>query len=230
MQKSPPPSRAEKALDTSPPLRGVEDEPSQSQAPILHPAKRGGGAEPGDEVTVGEAEGGIDSKPSRSRRRAGTTERARKLRWVENSAEGALWSELKGRKLGGYHFTRQFPIGPYFADFCCRKQKLVVEIDGSQHADSADDRRDEFMRSRGFATLRFWNHDVLKHRTAVCDTILAALDGRLAENVSALDLRFIYAGGAGKTPTAGRGAGRQRKRGETGMRQAAMPHVPMDLA
>ncbi len=187
VKKPPPPSRAD-ARDTSPPLRGVEDKPSAKLAPILHPATRGGGAE------RSEAEGGSAPEPSRSRRKSGTTERARALRWVENSAEGQLWQELRSRQLGGYHFTRQLPIGPYFADFCCRKKKLIVEIDGSQHADSAyDRRRDAFMHSAGYSILRFWNHDVLKHRSSVCDTILAALDGRLAENVVAADLRFVLA-------------------------------------
>ncbi|MGN6469459.1 MAG: endonuclease domain-containing protein [Rhizobiaceae bacterium] len=144
----------------------------------------------------GETERGKESKKSRSRRKSGTTERARSLRWVENNAEGLLWQELRSRRLGGYHFTRQFPIGPYFADFCCRKQKLVVEIDGSQHADSSyDRRRDEFMRGQGFSVLRFWSHDVLKHRTSVCETILTALDGRLAEDVNSVDLRFVFAQG-----------------------------------
>ena len=187
MKKPPPPSRAD-ARDTSPPLRGVEDKPSPAAAPILHPAKRGGGAE------QSEAEGGNAASTSRSRRKPGATERARALRWVENEAEALLWFELKARKLGGFQFTRQLPIGPYFADFACRRQKLVVEIDGSQHADSQyDRRRDEFMRAQGYSVLRFWNTDVLKHRTSVCETILAALDGRLAENISAVDLRFVYA-------------------------------------
>lgn len=185
------------ALDTSSPLRGVEDTPRHAEAPILHPAKRGGGAE------RSEAEGGNPSKKSRSRRKPGTTERARELRWVENSAEGLLWLELKGRRLGGHQFVRQHPIGPYFADFCCRRAKLVVEIDGAQHADSAyDRRRDEFMRAKDYSILRFWNDGVLKHRTSVCETILAALDGRLAEDVAAFDLRFVYAGG-GCEQTAG---------------------------
>ncbi|RST84310.1 endonuclease domain-containing protein [Aquibium carbonis] len=131
---------------------------------------------------------------SRSRRKAGTTERARALRWVENSAEGTLWLELKNGRLGGFRFTRQFPIGPYFADFACRKQKLVVEVDGSQHAGSARDRRrDEHFHALGWSTLRVWNHDVLKHRTAICDTILAAPDGRLAKDVVATDFRFAHA-------------------------------------
>lgn len=125
------------------------------------------------------------------------------MRWVENSAEGLLWQELQNRKLGGYKFTRQHSIGPYFADFCCRKQKLVVEIDGSQHANSPyDRRRDEFMQSLGYSILRFWNTDVLKHRTSVCETVLVALAGQLAENVTAVDFRFVYASRA-KTAFAG---------------------------
>lgn len=185
-RKSPPPSRAG-ARDTSPPLRGGEDVP-RAEAPILHPTQWGGGAE------RSEAEGGIPERPSRSRRKPGTTERARTLRWVDNDAEGLLWLELKGGRLGGFRFTRQFPIGPFFADFACRKEKLVVEVDGSQHAGSDQDRRrDEYFQGLGWSTLRFWNHDVLKNRAAVCETILAALQGRLAENVVAPDLRFVYA-------------------------------------
>jgi len=173
----------------------VEDRPSSAAAPILPPTQWGGGAE------RSEAEGGNPPKKSRSRRKPGITERARTLRWVENSAEGSLWQELKGRRLGGHQFVRQHPIGPYFADFCCRKKKLVVELDGSQHADSSyDRRRDEFMRAKGYSILRFWSHDVLKQRGPICDTILAALDGRLAENVTAFDMRFVYAASDPLTP------------------------------
>jgi very-short-patch-repair endonuclease len=130
---------------------------------------------------------------TRSRRKPGTTRRARNLRQSGNQAEALLWLELKARKLGGYRFTRQFSIGPFFADFACRENWLVVEIDGHQHADSSyDRRRDEFMRAQGYSILRIWNHDVLKLRTSVCETILAALDGRLAENIAARDLRFVF--------------------------------------
>ena len=195
MKRSPPPSRAKRALDTSPPLRGVEDGTAQAAAPILHPAKRGGGAE------RSEAEGGKPAKQSRSRRSPGTTERARQLRWVENSAEGLLWQDLKGRRLGGHQFVRQHPIGPYFADFCCRKKKLVVELDGAQHADSAHDRRrDEFMRAHGYSVLRFLSHEALKQRTSICETILAALDSKLAGHVVASDMRFVPARPQGRPP------------------------------
>ena len=137
---------------------------------------------------------GEDRRETRSRRKPGTNARARDLRQRDNQAEALLWLELKRRQLGGYKFTRQFPIGPFFADFACRERWLVVEIDGSHHADSQyDRRRDEFMRRHGFSILRFWNTDVLKQRTSVCETILAALEGRLAENVVAPDLRFVAA-------------------------------------
>jgi very-short-patch-repair endonuclease len=130
---------------------------------------------------------------TRSRRKTGTTQRARNLRQGGNQAEASLWLELKARKLGGYRFTRQFSIGPFFADFACRENWLVVEIDGHQHADSSyDRRRDDLMRSHGYSILRVWNHDVLKHRTSVCETILAALDGRLAEDTAVSDLRFVF--------------------------------------
>jgi len=108
--------------------------------------------------------------------------------------EALLWIELKARRLGGHHFVRQFPMGPYIADFACRKARLIVEIDGSQHANSSYDiRRDEHFRSGGWSTLRFWNEDVRRRRTTVCETILAALDGRLAADVATPDLRFIHA-------------------------------------
>ena len=185
MNKALSPSRLR--LDTSPPLREGED---GSQAGRLS-SPPGTGGEVAPRSGDGLGEGG---DATRSRPRNGATTRARNLRQGGNQAEALLWRELKNRKLGGYRFTRQFPIGPYFADFCCRERWLVVEIDGSQHADSTyDRRRDEFMRAHGYSVLRFWNHDVLKHRTSVCETILAALEGLLAENVAAYDLRFVYA-------------------------------------
>ncbi len=107
--------------------------------------------------------------------------------------EALLWIELKAKRLNGYHFVRQFPIDPYIADFACRKVKLIVELDGSQHADSKYDlRRDAFLKTAGWSTLRFWNDDVIRHRTSVCETILAALEGRLTEDVAAFDLRFVF--------------------------------------
>lgn len=121
-----------------------------------------------------------------------TNSRARSLRHGDNIAEAMLWYELKASKLGGYKFVRQMPVGPYFADFASRSAKLVIELDGSQHAESHyDRRRDEFMREQGYSVLRIWSADVVKDVTSVCETILAALDGRLAEDTVASDLRFV---------------------------------------
>ncbi|PRD45145.1 hypothetical protein C5748_02680 [Phyllobacterium phragmitis] len=118
-------------------------------------------------------------------------ERARSLRKQDNDAEHKLWSELRGRRLNGYKFIRQFPIGPYYGDFVCRERKLVVEVDGSQHAESEyDRRRDAFMKHEGYAVIRFWNVDVLGKSNAVLETIVAALDGRLHEETVASDLIF----------------------------------------
>jgi very-short-patch-repair endonuclease len=106
-------------------------------------------------------------------------------------AEALLWNELKGSTLGGFKFVRQFPIGPYYVDFLCRKQSLIVEVDGSQHAGSAyDARRDQYMFERGYSVIRFWSSDVVRKRGEVCQTILAALEGKLSMGVSAVDLRF----------------------------------------
>jgi very-short-patch-repair endonuclease len=77
------------------------------------------------------------------------TNRARSLRQSDNDAEARLWSELRNRRLNGFKFVRQFPIGNYYADFACREANLVIELDGSHHAGSAyDRRRDEFMNWR----------------------------------------------------------------------------------
>ncbi|MFU0507128.1 endonuclease domain-containing protein [Pseudaminobacter sp. NGMCC 1.201702] len=127
-----------------------------------------------------------------------TTQRARQLRKADNDAESKLWAELRGRRLNGYKFNRQFPIGPYFADFACREAKLVVEVDGSQHADSERDRlRDDFMVSAGWSIVRLWNVDVFKAREQVLETILAAIEKRLSPEITAYELRYIHAGQRG---------------------------------
>ena len=88
-----------------------------------------------------------------------TTGLARRLRQSDNDAESVLWEELRARRLNDYKFVRQFPIGRYFADFACRERRLVVEVDGSQHADDLRDRhRDAFMVGEGWSILRFLEH------------------------------------------------------------------------
>ncbi|AYG59846.1 endonuclease domain-containing protein [Rhizobium jaguaris] len=123
-----------------------------------------------------------------------TTHRARSLRQAENDAEAKLWSEVRNRRLNNFKFVRQFPIGPYFADFACRERCLVVEIDGSQHVDNKHDGvRDEFMIAEGWSVARFWNVDVLTSMPSVLETIVAICDGRLTEAVLARDFKFLPA-------------------------------------
>jgi len=82
-------------------------------------------------------------------------------------AEKHLWAKIKMKQLKGYQFYRQKPIGDYIVDFFCPKEKLVVEIDGSQHLSDetveCDRIRDEYLSSLGLRVLRFTNTDVLKH-------------------------------------------------------------------
>jgi very-short-patch-repair endonuclease len=99
---------------------------------------------------------------------------ARSMRHESTEAEDRLWQELRGRRLDRIKFRRQVPIGRYIADFICLDAKLVVEIDGSQHAESIHDlERGAELKARGFRVLRFWNDDVLRDMTSVCDTIIA---------------------------------------------------------
>lgn len=99
---------------------------------------------------------------------------AKTLRREMTEAEHRLWQELRSRKLDGIKFRRQVPVGPYIADFLCSEALLIVEVDGSQHADSEHDqlRRTQLQR-RGFRVLRFWNDEVLRELNAVCETIIA---------------------------------------------------------
>jgi len=108
-----------------------------------------------------------------------TTTRARRLRRDATDAELALWQRLRSRSINGCKFVRQKPIGPYTIDFVCRERRLVVEVDGGQHADSAGDvLRDQYLTGRGYRVLRFWNNDVLSNIAGVLETIAAALEER----------------------------------------------------
>ncbi|GJD75469.1 endonuclease domain-containing protein [Methylobacterium goesingense] len=100
----------------------------------------------------------------------------RTLRANETDAERRLWACLRDRRLAGFKFVRQEQIGPYIADFTCREARLIIEADGSQHAENARDQdRDAWLRERGYRVLRFWNSDIMQQTDRVTATILAAL-------------------------------------------------------
>jgi very-short-patch-repair endonuclease len=104
------------------------------------------------------------------------TERARRLRSAMTEAEGALWYRLRARRLNGHKFARQEPIGPYTVDFVCRERRLIVEVDGGQHAESQRDAvRDKWLADRNYRVMRFWNNDVTRNLAGVLEAIATAL-------------------------------------------------------
>ncbi|MBX4926967.1 endonuclease domain-containing protein [Rhizobium binae] len=112
--------------------------------------------------------------------RPAKTGQARQLRRNETEEEYYLWSDLRARRLNGYKFARQVPLGPFIVDFLCREERLIVEVDGFQHAESAtDQRRTKWLNANGYSVLRFWNQEISHERRSVLETILAALQGRL---------------------------------------------------
>ena len=109
-------------------------------------------------------------------RNGAKTRFARNLRKALTPAETHLWYHLRRRQLARFRFRKQHPIGPYVADFACVERKLIVELDGSQHLDSAhDETRDAYLRGEGFRVLRFWNDDALLRTDEVLTVVLAAL-------------------------------------------------------
>ena len=106
---------------------------------------------------------------------------ARKLRSDATDAETLLWRHLRGGRLLGAKFRRQMPIGPHIADFACEQARLVIELDGGQHADSTtDDARTRALEAAGYTVLRFWNHDVFENTDGVLEDIARML--HLASN------------------------------------------------
>ena len=103
--------------------------------------------------------------------------RARSLRQVMTEAETRIWSRLRAHRLGGASFRRQVPIGPYIADFVCHDTRLIIEIDGGQHAENTQDRkRVAWLRNEGFSVLRFWNNEALSNTDGVVEEIVRSLE------------------------------------------------------
>ena len=116
--------------------------------------------------------GSINMRPANVIKTTG----ARRLRQNSTDAELRLWYRLRSRSIEGRKFVRQEPIGPHVVDFVCREARLVLEVDGGQHADSEADRiRDRWLTEHNYRVLRFWNHDVLKNMDGVLEVIAAAV-------------------------------------------------------
>ena len=100
---------------------------------------------------------------------------AKRLRENTTVAEQILWRHLRSLEVKGSHFRRQVVIGPYIADFACLTLRLIVEVDGSQHADEKglayDETRTRWLQSEGYRVIRFWNNDVMSKTESVLEAI-----------------------------------------------------------
>ncbi len=115
---------------------------------------------------VGEGQGGGETHDV-------TLLRARKLRQNQTHVEKRLWYWLRRKNVHNVRFRRQAPIGSYIVDFACYEPKLIIELDGGQHAlqNSYDKKRDTWLKREGFTVLRFWNNEVIENIDGVLQTI-----------------------------------------------------------
>ena len=129
---------------------------------------------------------------------------AKQLRSHMTDAEQRLWYRFRAHRFLNLKFKRQAPIGPYVVDFICFEQKLIIEVDGGQHAESdADRRRDEWLRGEGYKVLRFWNDDVLRRTDAVLGEIAGVLPAEDVTPLPARSARHPLPQGERETPTRG---------------------------
>src|SRR5579883_871395 len=102
---------------------------------------------------------------------------ARQLRRDATDVERILWRALRER-IVPWRFRRQHPIGRRIADFACPARKLVIELDGGQHADrmAADEQRSVELARHGYRVIRFWNNEILDNLDGVLEAIRQALE------------------------------------------------------
>jgi very-short-patch-repair endonuclease len=106
---------------------------------------------------------------------------AREMRRQPTEPERRLWQRLRGKRLGGYKFRRQQPLGAYIVDFYCHEARLIVEVDGDSHAfqEAYDGERTTWLEGEGNKVIRFWNVEVMQNLEGVLQVIEAACNGRL---------------------------------------------------
>jgi very-short-patch-repair endonuclease len=103
---------------------------------------------------------------------------ARQMRGAPTKAERKLWWHLRHRLgIGGTHFRRQVQIARYIVDFACHAKRVIIEVDGGQHAtqSAADAERTSVLEANGYRVLRYWNNDVLKNIEGVLEDIHRAI-------------------------------------------------------
>jgi len=110
-------------------------------------------------------------------------DRARGLRRSAGDAARKFWSRTRNRRLGGFKFRREVPLGPYIADFLCPEARLIVEIDGDQHAEvqTYDAARTRYLERLGYAVIRIPTHEVLHDIAQMLDPVHLAVYERTME-------------------------------------------------
>jgi very-short-patch-repair endonuclease len=112
---------------------------------------------------------------------------AKHLRSNMTSAERNLWYRLRAKRLNGFKFYRQVPIGPYIVDFVNHEFRVVIELDGVTHSDSEalrhDASRTAYLEAQGYQVMRTWNHEVFENIGGVCDRIVFTLEAIQAERL-----------------------------------------------
>ncbi len=98
---------------------------------------------------------------------------AKTLRTNQTDAEQRLWHHLRAHRFMDLKFKRQKPLGRYIVDFVCVERRLIIEIDGGQHAEQVeyDQHRDAWLRNQGYTVLRFWNNEVLQQLEGVLEQV-----------------------------------------------------------
>lgn len=104
-------------------------------------------------------------------------DRARELRANATPFEQGFWYAIRAHRFSGFKFRRQQVIGPYIVDFACMQAKLVIELDGSQHADASayDARRDAWLKAEGYRVFRVWNNEWSQQQEAVLERLWTLL-------------------------------------------------------
>ena len=106
-------------------------------------------------------------------------EYAKSNRKNQTPAERRLWNFIRNRQRDGQKFIREMVIGGYIADFVCREKKVIIELDGGQHAEKTvvryDEKRDAFLRSNGYKVIRIWNHEIFENMDGVLEFIREAV-------------------------------------------------------
>ena len=155
---------------------------------------------------------------------------SRQLRVNQTDAEKKLWQLLRGRQFDGFKFRRQHPIAGYIADFICLDKKLIVELDGGQHAERIDydQTRDKKLAAAGFRVLRIWNNQMLAETEAVAEMIYRELTAPHPGPLPASGAREKIATASTLSPDTGRGQGRGEGFGQPAARSPSGVPVQRD--